>query len=85
MQYANELFFIVAATILWGLAVGGKSLIQLNKIIQPEGYWFVAFNLFSLWLYLLCLCINSPYRSVNTSKYFSSGWLHLFSILLPLS
>ena len=42
MQYANELFFIVAATILWGLAVGGKSLIQLNKIIQPEGYWFVA-------------------------------------------
>ncbi len=42
MQYANELFFIVAATILWGLSVGGKPLIQFNKIIQPEGYWFLA-------------------------------------------
>jgi hypothetical protein len=42
MQYPNELFFLIVAITLWGLAVGGKSLISLKEIIQPEGYWFLA-------------------------------------------
>ena len=42
MQYANELFFLILAIALWGLALGGRSLISIREIIQPEGYWFLA-------------------------------------------
>ena len=42
MQYANELYFAIVATILWGIVIGGKSLVDQSKVFQPECYWFLA-------------------------------------------
>jgi C4-dicarboxylate-specific signal transduction histidine kinase len=42
MQFANEIFFLVVALILWGLFFGSKSLFRLRKINQPEGFWLAA-------------------------------------------
>jgi signal transduction histidine kinase len=45
MQFANEIFFLVVAIILWGLFFGSKSLFRLRKINQPESFWLVALAL----------------------------------------
>jgi len=42
MPHANEIFFIVAALILWGLALSSKSLISHNKKSLRESYWLIA-------------------------------------------
>lgn len=42
MPYANELFFAFAALLMFGLALGSRSLVQFNKITQPESFWYVA-------------------------------------------
>ena len=42
MKYANELFFVAISLIMWGLVIGSKNLIQAKKIIQPEGFWYLA-------------------------------------------
>jgi signal transduction histidine kinase len=45
MQFANEIFFLVVAIILWGLFFGSKLLFRLRKINQPEAFWLVALAL----------------------------------------
>jgi signal transduction histidine kinase len=42
MQFANEIFFLVAALILWGLFFGSNLLFRLGKINQPEAFWLIA-------------------------------------------
>lgn len=42
MQFANEIFFLVAAIILWGLFFGWNLLFRLRKINQPEAFWLIA-------------------------------------------
>ena len=42
MKYANELFFAALSLIMWGLVFGSKYLISVKKIIQPEGFWYLA-------------------------------------------
>jgi signal transduction histidine kinase len=42
MQFANEIFFLVAALILWGLFFGSNLLFRLRKINQPEAFWLIA-------------------------------------------
>lgn len=42
MQYTNEISFLVLALILWGLAIGAKSLLELKAILRPPGYWYLA-------------------------------------------
>ncbi|OJI04030.1 hypothetical protein AOC28_10925 [Polynucleobacter sp. MWH-Adler-W8] len=42
MKYANELFFAALSLIMWGLVFGSKYLISAKKIIQPEGFWYLA-------------------------------------------
>jgi response regulator RpfG family c-di-GMP phosphodiesterase len=42
VPYANELYFAIVATILWGIVVIGKPLVNQNKLFQPESYWFLA-------------------------------------------
>jgi signal transduction histidine kinase len=42
MKYANELFFVALSLIMWGLVFGAKYLISAKKIIQPEGFWYLA-------------------------------------------
>ncbi len=43
MQYANELFSVVAALILWGLVISSKPLLQQSKVFEAEAYWYIAF------------------------------------------
>ena len=45
MQFANEIFFLVVAIILWGLFFGSNLLFRLRKINQPEAFWLVALAL----------------------------------------
>ena len=42
MKFANEIFFMIAAIILWGLFFGSNLLFRLRKINQPEAFWLVA-------------------------------------------
>jgi signal transduction histidine kinase len=55
MQFANEIFFLVVAFILWGLFFGSKSLFRLRKINQPEAFWLaaLAFNASSFTFFAL--------------------------------
>ena len=55
MKYANEIFFLVFALILWGLLYGSRFLLTLGKPSQSEKLWLIAltltassFTLFSL-------------------------------------
>jgi len=55
MKYANEIFFLVFALILWGLLYGSRFLLTLGKSSQSEKLWLIAltltassFTLFSL-------------------------------------
>jgi len=43
MQYANELFSVVAALILWGLVISSKPLLEQSKVFEAEAYWYIAF------------------------------------------
>ena len=45
MQFANEIFFLVVAIILWGLFFGSNLLFRLRKINQPEAFWLIALAL----------------------------------------
>ncbi|SNX29289.1 HD domain-containing protein [Polynucleobacter meluiroseus] len=42
MQYSNEIFFAIAALMMWGLAVGSYPLIQARTITKPEGFWYAG-------------------------------------------
>ena len=55
MKYANEIFFLVLALILWGLLYGSRFLLTFGKPSQSEKLWLIAltltassFTLFSL-------------------------------------
>ena len=55
MKYANEIFFLVFALILWGLLYGSRFLLTFGKPSQSEKLWLIAltltassFTLFSL-------------------------------------
>jgi hypothetical protein len=43
VQYPNEIFFLIATVILWGLVAASKPLVNQDKFFQPESYWFLAF------------------------------------------
>lgn len=43
MQYPNEILFLVASLILWGLVAASKPLVNQSKVFQPENYGFLAF------------------------------------------
>ncbi len=43
MLNANELVFIVASLILWGLVISSTFLLRQSKSLQPQAYWYVAF------------------------------------------
>ncbi len=43
MRYPNEIFFLIATVILWGLVTASKPLVNRDKVFQPESYWFLAF------------------------------------------
>jgi hypothetical protein len=38
MQYANELFFTVTASLLFGLALDSFFLLKINRITKPESF-----------------------------------------------
>jgi len=43
VQYPNEIFFLIATVILWGLVATSKPLVNQDRVFQPESYWFLAF------------------------------------------
>jgi signal transduction histidine kinase len=45
MKYANEIFFLVFALILWGLLYGSRFILTLGKTGQPEKLWLTALTL----------------------------------------
>lgn len=42
MKYTNEIFFLIATIILWGIVAASKPLLNRSKFFQPENYWFFA-------------------------------------------
>jgi signal transduction histidine kinase len=45
MKYANEIFFLVFALVLWGLLYGSRFILTLGKASQPEKLWLTALTL----------------------------------------
>ena len=45
MKYANEIFFLVFALILWGLLYGSRFILTMGKASQPEKIWLTALTL----------------------------------------
>jgi signal transduction histidine kinase len=45
MKYANEIFFLVFALILWGLLYGSRFILTMGKASQPEKLWLTALTL----------------------------------------
>ena len=45
MKYANEIFFLVFALILWGLVYGSRFVLRSDKASQPEKFWVTALTL----------------------------------------
>jgi signal transduction histidine kinase len=45
MKYANEIFFLVFALVLWGLVYGSRFMLTLGKASQPEKFWLTALTL----------------------------------------
>jgi signal transduction histidine kinase len=45
MKYANEIFFLVFALILWGLLYGSRFILTLGNAAQPEKFWLTALTL----------------------------------------
>lgn len=45
MKYANEIFFLVFALILWGLLYGSRFILTLGKASQAEKLWLIALTL----------------------------------------
>jgi signal transduction histidine kinase len=45
MKYANEIFFLVFALVLWGLLYGSRFILTLDKSSQPEKLWLTALTL----------------------------------------
>ena len=45
MKYANEIFFLVFALILWGLLYGSRFILTIGKTSQPEKLWLTALTL----------------------------------------
>ena len=45
MKYANEIFFLVFALILWGLVYGSRFILRPDKASQPEKFWLTALTL----------------------------------------
>ena len=45
MKYANEIFFLVFALILWGLLYGSRFILTLGKASQSEKLWLTALML----------------------------------------
>jgi signal transduction histidine kinase len=45
MKYANEIFFLVFALILWGLLYGSRFILTLGKAGQSEKLWLTALTL----------------------------------------
>ena len=42
MKYPNEIYFLIATIILWGIVAASKPLINRSKLFQPESYWILA-------------------------------------------
>jgi signal transduction histidine kinase len=45
MKYANEIFFLVFALVLWGLLYGSRFILMLGKAGQSEKLWLTALTL----------------------------------------
>jgi len=45
MKYANEIFFLVFALILWGLLYGSRFIVTMGKASQPEKLWLTTLTL----------------------------------------
>jgi len=45
MKYANEIFFLVFAMILWGLLYGSRFILTMGKASQSEKLWLTALTL----------------------------------------
>ena len=45
MKYANEIFFLVFALILWGLVYGSRFILKSDNAGQPEKFWLTALTL----------------------------------------
>ena len=45
MKYANEIFFLVFALILWGLLYGSRFILKSEKAGQSEKFWLTAITL----------------------------------------
>jgi hypothetical protein len=45
MKYANEIFFIVFALILWGLLFGSRFILKSIDVSQSEKLWLTALTL----------------------------------------
>ncbi len=60
MHFPNELFFLTASLILWGLVAASKSLVSKNKLFQPESYWFLAlvFTAFGFTFFAVASTVN---------------------------
>jgi len=45
MKYANEIFFLVFALVLWGLLYGSRFILRSDKTSQPKQLWLTALTL----------------------------------------
>jgi len=45
MKYPNEIFFLIATIILWGIVAASKPLVNRSKLFQSESYWLLAIAL----------------------------------------
>ncbi len=42
MTYPNEIFFLIATLILWGMVIASNPLANHGNTFQPKNYWFLA-------------------------------------------
>jgi hypothetical protein len=86
MKYANEIFFLVFALILWGLLYGSRFILTTDKASQP------AQKTLANCPYTYCNFIHALRAGVNSnlvlayiSKHMLCCQLYLLRIILPLS
>ena len=81
MKYANEIFFLVFALILWGLLYGSRFILTSDKTSQPKRLWLTSLTLTttSFTLFALASTISlSLITLANTSFIASFIYFGLF-------
>jgi signal transduction histidine kinase len=74
MKYANEIFFLVFALILWGLLYGSRFILTMGKPSQSEKLWLTALTLtaFSFTLFAAASTISLALLTLASTCFIAS-------------